>query len=417
MDHTGLLNHIGIVRNHTGIIVTNSQRLSISNMGLGANEDGHCSMCDVDHLRPWGNGCLAYKDALVKCSDLNIDPSEYKLYLDLNLVRYAKDLPDNKVKDENKPELSDQVKSLTESNAQQRRQIQSLLHQLAEKTKFPQNTQSSIDHDKSLQQVTQRLDKMEQDREDVLMRILDRLDTLESKGNIPLSPDIGRKRNPSPSDFTQLSDSIHQLSLSVGKDAAQPKGTELKPEYYVHVLTKGGNVKNMSLLTTKPEELIYGMLGVYDNLMATGGDARGYFAHLIFVARHLMERNFTVAACAKYDKYVVDQVVSGKSRFSDFNPVAAGLFLHGGAAVRAEPAQQQWGPKQTPGRQLRDCNRENTPAYMPDWWPTDICFLFNARSCYGRCSKQHICGHCKMNHRYADCKFARRDGQGYGNRM
>lgn len=62
-------------------------------MGLGANEDGHCSGCDSDHLRPWGTQCLAYKDAIKKCEELNLDPSGYKQYLDLNTVRRAKDLP------------------------------------------------------------------------------------------------------------------------------------------------------------------------------------------------------------------------------------------------------------------------------------------------------------------------------------
>lgn len=64
-------------------------------MGLGANEDGRCSGCESDHLRPWGTLCLAYKYAIQKCADLNFDQSEYRQYLDLNLVRRAKDLPEN----------------------------------------------------------------------------------------------------------------------------------------------------------------------------------------------------------------------------------------------------------------------------------------------------------------------------------
>lgn len=105
-------------------------------MGLGANEDGQCSMCDAAHLRPWGNGCLAYKGALEKCKDLNIDPSEYKLYLDFNLVRFAKDLPKPSdstgvdVKDEGVEELyKEQIKQLTKINLQQKAQIVDLLQQ------------------------------------------------------------------------------------------------------------------------------------------------------------------------------------------------------------------------------------------------------------------------------------------------
>lgn len=305
---------------------------------------------------------------------------------DLTVITLANGL------DEKKPEILDKVKSLMDTNLQQRKQIQSLLHQLAEKKKnLPQNL-PAVNQGQMIQQIAQRLDKVEnqanQDaRSDVFMRIMDRLDSLESKQHShPAGPKAETKGNPSLSDLTQLLDSIHQLSLSVGSDSTQPKGMDLKPEYYVHVLAKGGNVNNMSLLTNKPEELMYGMIGLFDNLLATGGDAMGYFKRLNFVSRRLMERNFTVSVCAKYDKHVVEQVITGKTRFSDFNPVAAGLFLHGGATtVKSDQScpQQQWGPKKLPARQtqLHNCNRENTPAYMPEWWPAEICFLFNARSC------------------------------------
>lgn len=89
-------------------------------------------------------------------------------------------------------------------------------------------------------------------------------------------------------------------------------------------------------MNLKAEELLFGMISVYEYLMSSGGDAWGYFKHLHFVCRHLIERNFTVVACAKYVKHVVDQVISGKGKFSELDPIAVGLFLHGGAVVRAD---------------------------------------------------------------------------------
>lgn len=50
-----------------------------------------------------------------------------------------------------------------------------------------------------------------------------------------------------------------------------------------------------------------------------------------FVAHHIMERNFTTAACIKYDRHVVDVVINGKPIVADFNPVAASIFLIIGA--------------------------------------------------------------------------------------
>lgn len=241
-----------------------------------------------------------------------------------------------------------------------------------------------------------------------MQRVLDRLDRLESArgpGGRHYPPD-----NPSPADLTQLSDSIHQLSLSVHPEPAKT-GTELRPEYHVQVIAKGGQIKNMSAANLRSEELMYGMMCAYDHLLASGGDAGPYFKHMLFVSRHLMERNFTVSACSRYDKYVVDTVLAGKGKFSDPDPVAIGLFLHGGAVARNDQVRQQPGimtrsPYQNRFSQLRECNRENTPSFMPENWPQEICFMFNSKTCFGRCNKQHVCGYCRLKHRLADCKFA-----------
>lgn len=35
----------------------------------------------------------------------------------------------------------------------------------------------------------------------------------------------------------------------------------------------------------------------------------------------------------------------------------------------------------------------------------------NSKSCIGRCQKLHVCVHCRLRHRFADCKFYLRDCQ------
>lgn len=140
------------------------------NMGLGANEEGHCSGCDSDHLRPWGTQCLAYKEALQRCTDFNLDQSTYKQYLDLNLVKRAKDLPGydasnitggTAVEQHGSPEdkddkLLEQVKRLTDINLKQKAQIQSLVHKLKEAQSPPRLDQGPL-----LQQIIDRLDRLE----------------------------------------------------------------------------------------------------------------------------------------------------------------------------------------------------------------------------------------------------------------
>lgn len=115
-----------------------------------------------------------------------------------------------------------------------------------------------------------------------------------------------------------------------------------------------------------------------------------------------------VQACAKYDKFIIDQVLAKKASFSALDPIAVGLFLHGGAVARNEQfsSPRQFGSQaphwQMQGKfsHLRDCNRDNTPALMPENWPQEICFLFNMKACFG-----HICGYCRLKHRLAHCKF------------
>lgn len=99
------------------------------------------------------------------------------------------------------------------------------------------------------------------------------------------------------------------------------------PEYWVQVVARGANVKNMSMQSLWAEELMYGMMNVFDYLATSGRGSQSYFKHMMLVSRHLMERNFTVLACCKYNKYIVDRVVAGKSVYTEFDPVAAGLSL------------------------------------------------------------------------------------------
>lgn len=79
--------------------------------------------------------------------------------------------------------------------------------------------------------------------------------------------------------------------------------------------------------------MLFGMMNVYEHMKISKGDSEGYFRHMMFISSHIMEKNFTVLACCKYDKYIVDRVLAGKTTFKEFDSVSAGLFLHGGADV------------------------------------------------------------------------------------
>lgn len=273
----------------------------------------------------------------------------------------------------------------------------------------------------------QETDKQEQ-KDDVYRNIMHRLDKLEEKSNTnqggraggPGSP----QGQPTAADFNSLTDTLQNLSMAMTADTTPKTGIEYRPEYYVQVLAKGFSVKNMNHLVMKSEELLYGMLKVYMFLLEHSSDSRGYLGHMDFVARHIMEKNFTPVACLKYDRHVVDEVLAGRTRFKDFNPVAAGIFLHAGAVPAREqcvgfdrPIRSSFNPRQTVDNttnRMRDCNKENIPLYMPEQWPSELCFNFNAKQCVGRCTKLHVCSFCRLRHRLADCKFALKDSQDKG---
>lgn len=140
-----------------------------------------------------------------------------------------------------------------------------------------------------------------------------------------------------------------------------------------------------------------------------------------FVARHIMEKTFTPAACIKYDRRVVDEVLVGKTQFKDFNPVTAGIFLQRGAVlVRDQHSgfdrvnRSSFNPRQpmdSMTNRIKDCNKDNIPLFMPEQWPAELCFNFNAKQCVGWCTKLHVCSFCCLRHRLADCKFALKDSQ------
>lgn len=273
----------------------------------------------------------------------------------------------------------------------------------------------------------------------VLAEVLQRLDNLERHRNAESGDEGAHKTaagpgkvTPTAAEFSSLTDSINHLSLAVGgdsRDSPSKQGTELRPEFHVQCKTRGVQASNMNSANMKSEELLYGMLCVFLYLEEKSLDTRGYLQHFKFVARHIMERQFTTLACIKYDKYVVDEVIAGKCKFESVNQVAAGLFLHGGAVMirdrRGERSTNASGigsrsglqsgrggdPRQQTVNTLRDCNRENVPSYMPENWPQEICFNYNVRSCMGKCVKLHVCSHCNLRHRLSDCKFAIRDSQ------
>lgn len=382
-------------------------------MGLGANEDGHCSTCDVSHLRPWGGNCLAYKEALQKCTDMNTDPSEYKQFLDFNLLKYARDLPENYNDDDKKPP-PDQVKALTDINLQQKKQIQSLLHQLADKKKqVPVIPPPAVDQGHLLQQIVQRLDRLEQQSGGTPAPQVTTtqatgaqaqvLTAIGAVGAAKHSPTGDQAESAAVTAMGQMADAMEQLSLSIDPSSGKKAGQLLRPEYHYCVLEKGMPLRSADASKLSINEYLYGMCLVMQHLVEVKGDWMSYFSHYRRVMKFFVGKRYVNAAYIGYDKEVVDCFLRNPSRgFNSSDSLA--IPTHFCSANEHEVQNRARGQKRQKPWENKSRNPQATHP-QPDDWPEESCYHYNMSSCNGSCGKQHVCGRCLIRgHRINTCR-------------
>lgn len=385
-------------------------------MGLGANEDGHCSSCDVSHLRPWGGNCIAYKDALQKCSDMSTDPSEYKQFLDFNLLKYARDLPENaSAKAEEKKPSPEQLQALTDVNLQQKKQIQSLLHQLADTKKKiipPSPPPAIIDQGQVLQQFVQRLDRLENQQQvnpGLHANPVSQGHVLTAGGAVSaasqsLSSSGHQADSAAVAAIGQMADAMEHLSLSIDPSSGKKAGQLLRPEFQYCVLERGMPIKNADASKLTINEYLYGMCLVMQHLVEVNGDWKSYFSHYRRVMKFFVGKRYINAAYIGYDKEVVDCFLknpSGGFNSSDSLAIpthfcSANEHELQNARAKGQRRQKQWDNKM---------KSASPPQNQPDDWPEDVCYLYNVSTCNGSCGKQHNCGRCSIRgHRMSNCR-------------
>lgn len=371
-------------------------------MGLGAHEDGHCSGCDTDHLRPWGTQCLAVKAALQQCKELNIDESEYKAYLDLDVLRYAKDLPPGVGKQDNDDEVPDipaadyqeQIRRLTNINLQQKSRIDSLLGSA------PVAPPPQVDQTKILQQIMHRLDRLES--------------TPAQPPGVPpgkgytaagASRAAASKSNPDPAvaAMGQMADAMAQLSISIDPSCSVKSGQLLRPDYQYCVLEKGMPLKSADASKMTINEYLYGMCLVLDHLITIDGDWRSYFDHYKRIMRFFVGKKYVNSAYVSYDKEVVDSYLKCPSQgFNSSDSLAIPTHFCSANEHETQNARSSRGGMR---RSYRNENKQRTTPTPPEDWPEDVCYVYNSAFCNGSCNKQHVCGRCQIRgHKIASCR-------------
>lgn len=376
-------------------------------MGLGANEDGHCSTCDVYHLRPWGTQCLSYKNALQKCQDLNIDVTEYRKYLDRNLVRYAKDLPPDpsatgvkkgEVKDEEVEDLyRQQIKQLTEINLQQKAQIEALVQSQQSPPHRPKDTS---DNSRVLQQIMDRLELLESGKADQVPAPREGAGVLSAAAAVGSASKVSD--SPAVAAMGQMADAMAQLSLSIDPSSGSKSGQLLRPEYHYCVLEKGMPLKSADATKLSINEYLYGMCVVLEHLIEVNGSWKSYFSHYKRIMKFFVGKKYINSAYISYDKEVVDCFLKHPSAGFNSSDTLA-IPTHFCSANEHDTYNSR--PTRGFGRRGRRGGPNisaSISSSVPEDWPDDVC---HTAYCVGNCNKQHVCAKCRIRgHKMGNCR-------------
>lgn len=337
-----------------------------------------------------------YKDALSKCDDLKTDHSEYRKYLDLGLLRYAKDLKlgAGGGTDDDKDKIpTEQVRALTQVNLEQKEYIQSLLDKLADKDKVtpPHPTPSPVDHGPILQQIVQRLERLE--TRGGTPSVAPKPHLLTAAGASASARRAPGGANPAETAAVtamgQMAEAMEQLSLSIDPSSSRKAGQFLRPEYQYCVMEKGMPLRNADESKLTIQEYLYGMCLVMSYLIDNNGDWASYFTHFKRVMKFCVGKKYVNAAYVAYDKEVVDCYLKDPS--SGFNAVDSLSIPTHFCSANEHDTQNARSRIQRRQRHPDNKNRNmSTGQQQPDDWPEDACFLYNNSSCNGTCGKQHI---------------------------
>lgn len=361
-------------------------------MGLGAHEDGHCSTCDISHLRPWGTQCLSYKNALEKCQELNIDESEYRNYLDANLLRFAKDLPPVPKGGKTDDRDPDQVQQLKDINLQQKDQIQALMDQVAAMKQVQPPPPPPPDHGKILQQIVHRLDRLEQNQP--------RPSQSPPQGSYTAAGAVhyGKAAAGAGAGHSDLA----ATAISIDPSSAKSPGQLLRPEYHYCVIEKGMPTKQADASKLTINEYLYGMCLVMGHLVEIKGDWKSYLQHFKRIMKFFVGKKYVNSAYIAYDKEVVDSFL--KDPGSGFNASDSLAIPTHFCSANEHESQNYRSRNQKRNRPQSQKGNIPMPA-QPEDWPEDVCFSYNSSYFNGACGKQHVCGKCLLRgHRVSTCR-------------
>lgn len=202
----------------------------------------------------------------------------------------------------------------------------------------------------------------------------------------------------------QLSDALRQLSLAIEPNVTErTEGMHFRPEWHSQHLLKDISAKNTDYQKMSINELLYGMICVFENMVTTGNnDWLSYMQHMKFVARQSISNVYTDQAFSGYDRMVVNKYLENpRLGFQAGDVVSVSSNFHA-ANLKSNTKDKFVNKKGRKGQRPR--GETDEIIEIPDGWPEDICFYYNRRRCFGRCNRSHVCKRCRGTHKDIDCK-------------
>ena len=143
-------------------------------------------------------------------------------------------------------------------------------------------------------------------------------------------------------------------------------------------------------------EFMSGMTHVLTYIINLGHEAKGYAAHMKFIASKAATNVYITEYLIRYEMAVTDKV------FGELLPdwVSADpecIAIHLGAeATYAIQGKTRWGPNRGSSA------FGNSPSADLSSWPKDICWLYNTRQCnIQSCNRLHVCAKCRSKEHLA----------------
>lgn len=214
----------------------------------------------------------------------------------------------------------------------------------------------------------------------------------------PLPPAHERIGSKGSSDRDTPDDSDPSTELR-GVSSLADKLSKLRPEYYCDP------AKSFEKMTFR--ELIRGCVKVLSFLRGSQVNVDGYLSHLAFLLDKASMGVYTTEGLVLYERNVTTKVLDGVIiDWPEVDPASDSRYLSYEYTFDHMSKNEKHDRSNRQGKR-KSIKKSSSILYDFDLWDknsSDICWMWNCRSCEG-CDRKHgLCGLCHESHRAVDCK-------------